>query len=132
VDETIREAVAGRAGRACEYCRIREQDDAYSFHVEHIIALKHGGASVLDNLAYACQHCNLHKGPNLSGIDPHLGQVVILFHPRRDSWEDHFALEESRFVGLTPTGRATVRVLAMNDPDRIHLRQIIGIHGQPT
>jgi 5-methylcytosine-specific restriction endonuclease McrA len=130
VDETIREAVAGRAGRTCEYCRIREQDDAYSFHVEHIIAIKHGGATELDNLAYACQHCNLHKGPNLSGIDPDSGQVVTLFHPRRDSWADHFALGEFRVVGLTPTGRATVRVLAMNDPDRAQLRAVAGIRGQ--
>jgi 5-methylcytosine-specific restriction endonuclease McrA len=99
VDETIREAVAVRAGRACEYCRVREEDDAYSFHVEHIIAMKHGGATEFENLAYACQHCNLHKGPNLSGIDPHSGQVVTLFHPRRDSWDEHFAVEEFRFVG---------------------------------
>jgi 5-methylcytosine-specific restriction endonuclease McrA len=131
VDESIREAVAGRAARACEYCRIREQDDAYSFHVEHIIALKHGGATELDNLAFACQHCNLHKGPNLSGIDPQSGQVVTLFHPRRDSWADHFALEEFCFVGLTPTGRATVRVLAMNVADRVRLRAIAGFRGQP-
>jgi hypothetical protein len=123
--------VAARAARACEYCRIREQDDAYSFHVEHIIAVKHGGASELNNLAYSCQHCNLHKGPNLSGIDPESGEVVTLFHPRRDSWEHHFALAEFRFVGLTPMGRATVRVLAMNDPDRTQLRAIAGIHGQP-
>jgi hypothetical protein len=53
--------------------------------------------------------------------------VVTLYHPRRESWEDHFALEEFRLVGLTPTGRATVRVLAMNDPDRVQLRAIAGI-----
>jgi hypothetical protein len=132
VDEAIREAVAARAGRACEYCRIREQDDAYTFHIEHIIALKHGGTTELDNLAYACQHCNLHKGPNLSGIDPHAGKVVTLYHPRRDAWTLHFAMEEFRFVGLTPTGRATVRVLAMNDSDRVQLRQLAGVRAQPS
>jgi hypothetical protein len=125
VDETQREIVALRAGRACEYCRIREADDAYSFHVEHIIALKHGGSSQIDNLAFACQHCNLHKGPNLSGIDPISGEVVTLYHPRRDSWGAHFAFDEFRLVGLTPTGRATVRVLAMNDGDRVQLRQLV-------
>jgi hypothetical protein len=130
VEETTREAVASRAERACEYCQIREEDDAYSFHVEHIIAVKHGGATELDNLAYACQHCNLHKGPNLSGTDPLSGNVVTLYHPRREIWQDHFALEEFRFVGLSPTGRATVRVLAMNDVDRLQLRQIAGIRGQ--
>jgi hypothetical protein len=132
VDEALRETVAARAGRTCEYCRIREQDDAFSFHVEHIIALKHGGVTALDNLAYACQNCNLHKGPNLSGIDPKSGDVVTLFHPRRDVWEDHFALEDFLFVNLTPTGRATIRVLSMNDGDRVQLRQIAGMNDQAS
>jgi hypothetical protein len=42
------------------------------------------------------------------------------------------AVEEFRLVGLTPTGRATVRVLAMNDTDRVQLRQIAGIHDPPS
>jgi hypothetical protein len=130
VNESTREVGAARAGRACEYCRIREEDDAYSFHVEHIIAIKHGGAAVLDNLAYACQHCNLNKGPNLSGIDPQSGDIVTIYHPRRDTWTLHFAMQEYHVVGLTPTGRATVRVLAMNDSDRVQLRQLTGISGQ--
>jgi hypothetical protein len=129
VDETTREVVAARAGRTCEYCRIREQDDAYSFHVEHIIAIKHGGLTALDNLAYACQHCNLHKGPNLSGIDPQSGDVVTVYHPRRDTWTLHFAMEEFHIIGLTPIGRTTVRVLSMNDSDRVQLRQLTGISG---
>jgi hypothetical protein len=132
VDETIREAVAVRAGHACEYCRIRERDDAYAFHVEHIIAMKHGGVTELENLAYACQHCNLHKGPNLSGIDPHSGDVVALYHPRREAWELHFTVEECCLVGKTPIGRATVRVLAMTDSDRVQLRQTTGFLGQPS
>ncbi|HEX3601704.1 MAG TPA: HNH endonuclease signature motif containing protein [Lacipirellulaceae bacterium] len=126
MDETTREVVAARAGRACEYCWIREQDDAYSFHLEHVIAIKHGGTTTLDNLAYACQHCNLHKGPNLSGVDPQSGEVVTLYHPRRDTWALHFAMVEFHIVGLTLAGRATVRVLAMNDSDRVQLRQLAG------
>ena len=122
MDETIRAAVAARAAARCEYRRIYEADDTYRFHVEHIIAVKHGGTSGLENLAYACQHCNLHKGPNLSGIDPESGSVVQLYHPRHDSWPDHFSLAEFHVDGLTSTGRATVRVLAMNDPVRVTLR----------
>src|SRR3972149_2352456 len=109
MDDSIRSAVAARAGYCCESCRLHEEDDVYSFHVEHIIALKHGGSDDLGNLAYACQQCNLHKGSNLSGIDPGTGAAVELFHPRRDSWPDHFTLDGLRFVGLTPAGRATIR-----------------------
>lgn len=126
--DPLREAVAVRAAYHCEFCRLHEADDAYSFHVEHVIALKHGGSSDLDNLAYACQYCNLHKGPNLSGVDPDSGQIVPLFHPRRDTWADHFAVVESRFIGITAAGRATIQVLAMNDPDRVQLRALLNFH----
>ena len=37
-----------------------------------------------------CYHCNLHKGPNLSGIDQESGALVRLFNPREDKWDDHF------------------------------------------
>jgi hypothetical protein len=121
-----RSTVAARAGFRCEYCRLREEEDGLAFHVEHIIAQKHGGNDDLDNLAFACQFCNLHKGPNLSGIDPGSGATVELFHPRGDTWDDHFSAENYRLIGTTPQGRATTRVLAMNDPERIRLREILG------
>jgi 5-methylcytosine-specific restriction endonuclease McrA len=73
--------------------------------VEHIVARQHGGSSMQENLAWACHHCNLHKGPNLTGIDPDSNEVVRLFHPRRDRWEEHFAVHGPRLVGRTPVGR---------------------------
>jgi hypothetical protein len=120
-----RGAIAARAGFRYEYCRLREADDGLAFHVEHIVARKHGGGDDLENLALACQFCNLHKGPNLSGIDPSSGATVELFHPRRDAWDSHFSVENFRLLGLTAKGRATIRVLAMNDPERIRLREIL-------
>jgi hypothetical protein len=51
--------------------------------------------------------------------------VVTLFHPRRDVWETHFVLRGALMVGLTPTGRATVRVLNMNAADRVQLRRAL-------
>ena len=118
MDVNTRLTVAARADYTCEYCRFREVDDVYLFHVEHIIALQHGGSSDLQNLAYSCQHYNLRKGPNLSGIDPLSGEIVRLFHPRQQAWTDHFRLHDGRIVGIT----ATVQVLAMNALDRVALR----------
>ena len=122
VDQQLRVAVAERASYRCEYCRMHEDDDVFTFHVEHIIARKHDGETSLANLAYACQQCNLHKGPNLSGIDPDSQEIVELFHPRNHEWDDHLQFDGPRVIGLTPTGRATVRVLNMNDGDRIAFR----------
>ena len=114
MDSKLRSLVRNRAGNRCEYCRIHQDDDAvFSFHVEHIIPTKHGGEDSLDNLALACQPCNLHKGPNLSGIDPDEGKVVELFNPRRDVWVEHFSFEGPVIVGITASGRATVRVLCI-------------------
>ncbi len=92
------------------------------FHIEHILARQHGGSDDPENLALACHHGNLHKGPNLTGVDPETSAVVRLFHPRLDVWTDHFANQGLHLVGLTPTGRATVRTLAMNEPDAIEAR----------
>jgi len=76
-----------------------------------------------DNLALACHRCNLHKGPNLTGVDPVTGEVVPLFHPRRDRWVDHFAFWDLHIEGLSASGRATIQVLAMNDARRLELRR---------
>jgi hypothetical protein len=67
--------------------------------------------------------CNLHKGSNLTGIDPETGALVALFHPRRAIWAAHFVLRDALMVGVTPTGRTTVRVLNMNAADRVQLRR---------
>src|SRR5207237_7705073 len=92
-----------------------DRSDILPFQLDHITARQHGGSSTLSNLAWTCAHCNLHKGPNLTGIDPLTGIVVPLFNPRSDAWVDHFTWSGGIALGLTPTGRATVRTLAFND-----------------
>jgi hypothetical protein len=77
----------------------------------------------LNNLAHACLACNLHKGPNLTGIDPRTKKLTRLFNPRRHAWTRHFRLQGAWILGRTAVGRTTVEVLAMNDPDRLDLRQ---------
>jgi len=67
--------------------------------------------------------CNLSKSSNLSGIDIETGQTVVLFNPRTQIWSEHFAYSDAEIIGLTPTGRATVAVLNMNEPRRLQLRQ---------
>jgi hypothetical protein len=107
---------------------MRQEDEPFvTYQVEHIIAIQHGGSDEVENLALACSHCNLHKGPNLSGIDPSTGQVETLFHPRRQSWEEHFEFRDVLITGKTPFGRVTVQVLAMNAEIRVDLRQALGM-----
>ncbi len=79
----------------------------------------------MDNLALACIHCNRHKGPNIAGVDYETGEVIRLFHPRRDEWEAHFRWAGAEIVPLSSIGRVTVGVLFMNDPEMIWLRSTL-------
>jgi hypothetical protein len=74
----------------------------------------------LENLALACHHCNLHKGPNLSGVDPLSGVMTRLFHPRLD---DYFTRRDGEVTGLSAIDRTTVELLKMNEEGRRELRE---------
>ncbi len=124
MDAALREFVRSRAGHRCEYCGLAQSLSPFAlFHIEHIVAKQHGGGDEAENLALACFHCNAHKGPNLSSIDPESNDVVTLFHPRRQVWSEHFEIVDARVFGTTPTGRATATLLQMNTAAREELRR---------
>ena len=128
MDARVKSAVRDRAAHECEYCALPQHlVPLASFHIDHIVPKMHGGTDEPENLALACYHCNLHKGPNLTGIDPETNRIIPLFHPRHESWSDHFSFQGVYLIGLTPTGRATVRVLNMNSPGRLELREELGL-----
>ncbi|MFO0803958.1 MAG: HNH endonuclease signature motif containing protein [Gemmataceae bacterium] len=122
--KSLRERVRNRAAGRCEYCHMPEGLARYAaFRLEHIVAKQHGGKDDPENLAWSCQRCNLHKGTNLSGVDPLTDQVALLFNPRRQSWKRHFEWFGPLLAGRTRTGRATVAVLKINDPQYVEVRQ---------
>lgn len=123
MDAATRHRVRQRANQRCEYCHLPQSAAPFlSFHIEHIRASQHGLDDALDNLALACPDCNRHKGPNLSSIDPDTQHLVPLFNPRSDLWDECFDLVGPVIVGLNPVGRATARLLAMNDDLRLEMR----------
>ena len=126
----LRSAVRQRAGGACEYCRVHEHDVFVPHEPDHIIAEQHGGLATLENLALACFHCNRHKGPNVASIDPGTGQIVPLFHPRKDKWAEHFRADGPRIVPLTPVGHATATLLRFNAAERLRVRQALAQTGR--
>ena len=88
------------------------------------------GSTSQENLALACSHCNNGKAADLTAIDPLGGELVRLFNPRQQVWRDHFALEGAAIVGITPVGRATVRLLRMNAVERLEERQRLQAKGR--
>ena len=93
----LRLLVAERADYVCEYCLIHEDDTFVGCQVDHIISLKHGGQTEAENLAYACAFCNRNKGSDIGSIVWQTGEFVRFFHPRTDTWAEHFYLEGLRF-----------------------------------
>jgi len=119
----LRRLVSARAQGACEYCLLHQDDTQFAHQMDHVIAVKHGGQTVSDNLALACLKCNRYKGSDLTAIDPVDGVIVQLFNPRAQIWSEHFTLDGARLVGLTQTGRATVALLQLNDRARLMQRR---------
>ena len=117
--------VRRRAADRCEYCLIPESVSELPFHIDHIIAQKHGGQSESENLAWACFSCNLRKGPNIAGLDPDTGELTPLFNPRADTWFEHFEWNGVWLRGKTAIGRATVAVLDINHVDSVAIREAL-------
>lgn len=119
---SLRSRVAERAGFRCEYCGLPGDLSSVPFQLDHVIAEKHAGAKSFQNLAWACLHCNSFKGPNLAGRDQRTSEIVRLFNPRRDDWEQHFRWRGPLLVGKTSIGSVTIDVLRINLPYRVALR----------
>lgn len=123
MDLATRQLVRERAKNRCEYCHLQQEYYELAFHIEHVIASQHRLDDTLDNLALACDRCNLHKGINLTSIDLETDEMVTLFNPRTETWKDHFDLIGSEIIGISTSGRATVRLLNMNSERRLLLRR---------
>jgi hypothetical protein len=87
--------------------------------------LAHDGHTKVDNLALSCLPCNRHKGSDLATFDPVTGEVTLLFNPRNQNWMEHFILRNGKIEGVTPVGRATVKLLMFNTSIRILERQLL-------
>lgn len=125
ISTKIRRLVAKRANSRCEYCRLHEDDLFLAFEIDHIISVKHGGGNELENLAYACPHCNHHKGSDLTTFLNDYNDIEILFNPRIHNWNEHFEAVGGEISPKTRIGQATVKLLRYNEPDLVILRQLL-------
>jgi hypothetical protein len=125
VPANLQRLVKDRAQGRCEYCLLHQDFSIYTHEVDHIIAQKHDGQTSADNLALSCLPCNRHKGSDLTTFDPATGKLTLLFNPCSQIWSEHFVLNNGRIEGITPTGRATAKLLMFNTPTRILERQLL-------
>ena len=126
IPAALRRLVIERASGCCEYCRLSSEVSALDFVIDHIIAEKHGGKTIEGNLCLSCFSCNSFKGSDINYVDwAGGGQIVPLFHPRKQPWADHFVVNDARIMPLTPTGRVTEYLLRLNSDERVEERQIL-------
>jgi hypothetical protein len=83
-------------------------------------------------VALSCQGCNNHKYTKTEARDPASKQIVPLYHPRQQVWQDHFVwnTDYTLVIGLTPTGRATVEALQLNRVGLMNLRRVLYAMGE--
>lgn len=110
----------------CAYCHTAEHLTVVTFELEHITPTSAMGLSVFENLCLSCPTCNRRKSNRTSFVDPATGDVVLIFHPQRDRWQDHFSwnAEGCQIVARTSAGRATIAALSMNRPQMIRARRL--------
>ena len=119
ISATLPPQVEKRASYCCEYCLLPTKVSFFSHEIDHIIPEKHDGKTEIDNLAYTCWRCNRYKGTDLGSFDPQTGSFSFLFNPRIQKWSEHFKLDRSLIIGLTSEGRTTVKLLQLNNDDRL-------------
>lgn len=118
--------VVSRAGGCCEYCHLHQEDSSFTFHIEHVIAEKHGGKTTEENLCLSCPECNSFKGSDIASLDDfgESSSVSLLYNPRTQRWSDHFRHNGAIIEPLTSEGRVTVKILQMNRIEAIAEREI--------
>ena len=127
MERALIQLVWARAHDRCEYCQFPAEISLLPFQIDHIIAEKHGGLTTADNLALSCERCNSHKGPNIAG--QLRGNLIPLFHPRLQQWQDHFRWQGAALIGKSLVGEVTIQVLEINHPDRVAIREAIIAEG---
>jgi len=124
IPAALRDLIDRRDKNRCVYCLTTEENCGLKMHADHIVPETAGGPTTAENLCLVCFSCNVYKGAKQTGVDPSTGEPVHLFHPLRQHWHDHFNWDESKthIIGLTPSGRATVMALQMNNPTVVYAR----------
>jgi hypothetical protein len=131
IPTSLRRLVIQRAKNRCEYCKLSQAGQVATFHIDHITPVAAGGPTTADNLALACVACSLHKAAKQKARDPDTNELVNIFNPRQELWDEHFRWDDVTIGALTPVGRATVAALKMNRLMMLSIRQeevLLGRH----
>jgi len=125
VTSHVRERVRVTSGDRCGYCLSSQRYVLTKLEIEHIIPKSADGSDEESNLWLACGLSNRYKGSQVAAVDPETETLSKLFNPRTEHWSEHFRWTQSGTVieGLSPTGRATVVALKLNNELAVEVRR---------
>lgn len=122
ISSTIRQMVRQRYGFSCGYCGVSEIAVGGELQIDHFRPLKHGGTDSVENLVYACAHCNRYKASYWP--DEESPDSFYLLHPLQDDFAEHIALlGDGRLTGISSRGWFHISWLHLNRPQLIVQRQ---------
>ena len=125
ITAALREKIRQQAGNRCGYCLALQEHVLNVLEIDHILPMAAGGDDSEENLWLACRACNNAKSAKIAAIDPLTKESLPLFNPRKQNWREHFCWNASglEIVGITPTGRATVLALDLNNVIALMVRR---------
>jgi 5-methylcytosine-specific restriction endonuclease McrA len=116
LSSALEQQIVADAGHRCGYCLLDERLTGIPLSIEHIIPESRGGTTTRENLWRSCRPCNEFKRTQTEALDPETNEIVPLFNPRAQPWENHFVWsnEGIHIIGITAIGRATIGALQLN------------------
>ncbi|MGB8698432.1 MAG: HNH endonuclease [Thermosynechococcaceae cyanobacterium] len=125
ISEQLRQKVRQNAKNRCEYCLSHQDYVMGRLQIDHIEPFVLGGEDREENLCLACELCNQYKWTQTEAVDPKTGQTIALFHPRQQTWSEHFAwsFDNVTILGRTGCGRATIEALKLNNAIALTVRR---------
>ncbi len=87
----VRQHVREAAGDRCGYCLSPQNLVMGKLEIEHLIPRVRGGSDEELNLWLSCSLCNRYKGVQVEAADPLTEDIVPLYNPRTNNWDEHFS-----------------------------------------
>jgi uncharacterized protein (TIGR02646 family) len=111
--EYIKKALLEMSHGKCCYCERRVNQEGY-MHIEHFFPKTLFPYSVVEwlNLLPCCERCNKLKGTHNTHVEP-------IIHPINNNPKDFLLLRAYRFYKKNDIGETTIKLLQLNDYERL-------------
>jgi hypothetical protein len=114
----IKKALLEMSNDKCCYCECKVTEESKYLEVEHFRYKHKYKNEVLtwSNLLPSCKRCNGTKGDHDVVFEP-------IIHPVNMTPKDHLYLEAYRFYGKDSIGKSTIKILDLNDRERLQQKR---------